>query len=261
MIGAMPRAPHPRPLRRFAALGGVVLLVAAAVVSGLLLGRDTAPPARPAPVVHYNTSPYWPLASHTFTGIYQGEHVTEFLPQGIPFGWPHTEQGAVAAATEILKVSMSPVVFGAPLAFSNAYSGTSLQEQELATWGVVAPNGALVIDNAQRNGTFPQMQGWPLAYKVESATPNKVVVEIWASQVFVLPGQLPFSQHWFTEEITAQWFQQGGGEVKNGLAVRNDWTMNVATTRDGPAPYDADAQQGGTDTPPGQLGWTSYGSD
>lgn len=261
MIGAMSGVSHPRPLRRVASLGAVVLLIAAAVAGGLVLGRNTAPRSRPAPVVHYNASPYWPLASHTFTGDYQGEHVTRFLQQGIPFGWPHTERGAVAAATEILKVAMSPVVFGAPLVFSNAYSGTSLQEEELATWGAVAPNAASVIDDAQRNGMFPQMQGWPLAYKVESAAPDKVVVEIWAAQVFVLPGQLPFSQHWFTERITAQWFQQSGGEVENGLAVRSDWTMNVVTMTDGPVAYDADAQQGGGGTPPGQLGWTSYGSE
>lgn len=261
MVGAMSPASHPRPLRRVAALGTVVLLVAAAGVGGAVLGRDTAHSTRPSPVVHYNASPYWPLASQTFMGVYQGEQVTAFLPQGIPFGWPHTERGAIAAAAEILKVSMSAVVFGAPLVFSNAYSGTSLQEQELATWGATAPNGASVIDNAQRNQTFPQMQGWPLAYKVESATADKVVVEIWASQVFVLPGLLPFSQHWFTEQLTAQWFQQGGGEVKSGLAVRNDWTMNVATMTDGPVPYDADARQGGGETPPGQLGWTSYGPE
>jgi hypothetical protein len=260
MVGAMPGTSRPGPLRRVAVLGALVLLVAAAVAGGLGLGRDTAPRARSTLVVHYNASPYWPLASQTFKGVYDGEHVTQFLPQGIPFGWPHTERGAVAAATEILKVAMSPVVFGAPLVFSNAYSGTSLQEEELATWGAVAPNAASVIDDAQRDGMFPQMQGWPLAYKVESGALDKVVVDIWAVQVFVLPNQLPFSQHWFTERITAQWFEQSGGEVENGLAVRSDWTMNVVTMTDGPVAYDADAEQEGGETPPGQLGWTSYGS-
>lgn len=260
MIGALPREWRPRPLRRSLALGVAALLILAAGAGGLALGRHTAPPARPAPVIRYNASPYWPLASHTFTGLYHGEHVTRFLPQGIPFGWPHTEQGAVAAATEILKVSMSPVVFGAPLVFSNAYSGTSLQGQELATWGAVAPDGAVVIDNAERAGVYPQMGGWPLAYKIDSAAPDRVVIEIWATQVFSLPGQLPFSQHWFTEQITAQWFPQGASEVKNGLAVRYDWTLNAATMSDGPVPYDADPQQGGGRTPPGQLGWTGYGS-
>ena len=260
MIGALPRETGPRPLRRVVGLVVAAILILTAGAGGLLLGRHTAPPSRPAPVVHYDASPYWPLASHTFAGAYQGEHVGHFLPQGIPYGWPDTERGAVAAASEILTVSMSPVVFGAPLAFSNAYSGTSLQEQELATWGAVAPNGALVIDNAQRNGVYPQMEGWPLAYKVDSSAPGKVVVEIWATQVFVLPGQLPFSQHWFTEKVTAQWFEQGASEVKMGLAVRYDWTLNAATMSDGPVPYDADPQRGGGQTPPGQLGWTGYGS-
>lgn len=260
MIGAIPHQSNPSPLRRILAFAATAVLVVAAGAGGLALGRHTAPPTRPAPVVRYDASPYWPLASHTFTGAYRGEHVTRFLAQGIPYGWPDTERGAVAAATEILTVSMSPVVFGAPLVFSNAYSGTSLQQQELATWAAVAPNGALVIDNAQRSGVYPQMEGWPLAYKVDAAGPDKVVVEIWATQVFVLPGQLPFSQHWFTEKITAQWFEQGGSEVQNGLAVRHDWTLNAATMSDGPVPYDADPQRGGGQTPPGQLGWTSYGS-
>ena len=95
----------------------MVLLVAAAGVGGAVLGRDTAHSTRPSPVVHYNASPYWPLASQTFMGVYQGEQVTAFLPQGIPFGWPHTERGAIAAAAEILKVSMSAVVFGAAPGF------------------------------------------------------------------------------------------------------------------------------------------------
>ena len=188
MIRAMSRSSHPRPLRHIAALGGVVLLFATAVAGGLVLGRDTAPPYRAAPVVHYNASPYWPLASHTFAAIYQGERVTRFLPQGIPFGWPQTEQGAVAAATEILKVSMSPLVFGAPLVFSNAYNGTFLQAQELATWGAVAPNGAVVIDNAQRTGVYPQMEGWPLAYKVDYAAADRVMVEVWADASVRPPG-------------------------------------------------------------------------
>lgn len=261
MIGAMPRATHSRPLRRVAALGGVVLLVVAAVAGGLVLGRDTAPAAQRSPVVHYTQSPYWTLAGHTFKGVYQGERITAFLPQGLPFGWPHSRQGAVAAATEILKVSMSPVVFGAPLIFSNAYGGTPLQGQELATWAAVVPNGRDVIQSAERSRAYPQMAGWPLAYRVDSATPDDVVVEIWATQVFSLPNQIPFSEHWFTERMTLQWSGEGPSEVAAHLAAQSDWQIRDAVMTDGPVPYDASAQQGGGETPPAQLGWTSYGSN
>ena len=108
---------------------------------------------------------------------------------------------------------MSPVVFGAPLVFSNAYGGTPLQGQELSTWGAVAPNGLEVIETAQRSHAYPLMVGWPLAYKIDSATSDEVAVEIWATQVFTLPNQIPFSQHWLTERMTLQWSGEGPGEV------------------------------------------------
>lgn len=262
-----------RPVWRVIAVLVVLLLIAAAGVGGWAIGRQGHTPAPPA--VKYNVSPYWPLASHVYTGNGSAGAgtVTRWVPNGMPYGWPHTEDGARAAATAALSVCMTPIIFGDPSQASRMYGSTIPQFENEAkrAWLEISPQAPQVIDNIINTHAYPQMQGWPLAWKVDSTstaanagggssaagTVNAVTIEIWSMATFVVPGQLPFSQRWFTEKLTVAWGPSAPDSVGK-YAVSQDWQIQSATTTDGPVPLDVDINRQASSTPPGQLGWTSY---
>ncbi len=208
---------HRRPSRAVR-LGAV--LVAAVVLFGVgaAIGRVTGDPGgSPAPADG-------PTAADRTVQVHPGP--SEVI-DGVPVGYPHSRDGAIAAAANYAVILDSPVVL------DSARAGPALNQMatsdakdelgdrfELAA-GLLRERLNLDTNRLETSGVV--MRTVPLGYRVLDYRRNAATVAVWGTSVFVAAGSQAVGPGWGTTEVTLRW--EGG-----------DWRVSALANSDGPIP-------------------------
>jgi hypothetical protein len=224
--------------RRWLRIGAIAAgaLVALALVFGI--GRWTAPAASNG-------------AQPTVRGQ-SGPGPTR-VENGVPVGYAHTQDGAVAAATNYLMVVDGPLVTQ-PDKYRAAINTLAAPEARVRLRQHAEANiGALqTLVSYATQGRAVVHRGIPLAYKVDRYTGDVADVSIWAEGLIAVDGEMSMREIWSTTTVTAQW--------SNG-----DWRLsNIAATTPasyGPAPTITQVPVQTVTLPPQLATYRSYRAD
>ncbi|MEU6070536.1 hypothetical protein ABZ864_40380 [Streptomyces sp. NPDC047082] len=198
---------------------GVVLLISAVLaLFGGKGGSDTGSAGAPADAT--------PTATTGGSGPGAKAHTVK---NGVPVGYPHSKEGAAAAAVNYQMARSSPGYF----------TDTALRHQVLKT---IMTSGALPSQQASDDQavgglltslgvtakTAPDMvmRAAPLGTSVSSYSPDTATVSAWMAEVVGVPTEkspMPVSATWSTYTIILQW--QGA-----------DWKVATISQSDGPTP-------------------------
>jgi hypothetical protein len=151
------------------------------------------------------------------------------LDHGVPVGWPHTQQGAVAAAAAYTAALSDPRVI-----FSRARrrqvlgvvgTGQFAASFERRFGPALDQIGASTpIGRGLRQRIETLVLQAPLAYRVVSASGDRVVIETWAVHIVGNRRGVAPRASWDTSNVTVTW--------SNG-----DWRISAGSpSSDGPTP-------------------------
>ena len=138
---------------------------------------------------------------------------------GVPLGYARNEVGALAAATEFLKVS------GGSLVAEQASYAEALQTMAAPEWAARAERTAgnasdFFVDRYGANG---QMTTAVVAYDIVEATPQVAAVELWSVTVASGDRRPAGEQLWGVTSMQLRW-------------VEDDWRVSSEETTDAPTP-------------------------
>jgi hypothetical protein len=155
------------------------------------------------------------------------------VQDGVPVGYAHTRDGAVAAATNYVAVLSSELVFdpsrrrAAVAALAAPQSADALQRSTERNAATLARSFKLPEGGA--NGTSVLLRAVPVGAKVDHYESGKAVVSIWQTSIGGSGNGVPVSQSWGVTTVTLAW----SGE---------DWKQVSASSRLGPVPLADGAQ-------------------
>jgi hypothetical protein len=150
---------------------------------------------------------------------------------GVPVGYQHSEQGAVAAAANYARVLSSTLILdrGKRRAAIEALAAPeALDRQQRAFDQAVASlsKGLGVADGAAGDGTV-LLRAVPVGWRLEEYTGDRATVAIWVTSVAgtlgTSAGGVPVREAWGTTTVKLRW-------------VDGDWKQLQSTTTDGPVP-------------------------
>jgi hypothetical protein len=230
-------APPGQPPRRFGggmlrALG-VVGAVFVLLALGAMVGRATV---RTAPATGGTAAPPTVASAQTQAPQAQGTGgaVTGVGPakvkDGVPVGYAHTRDGAVAAATNYVAVLASDLVFDAKrrqaavAALAAPESLTALQRSTEQNAAVLAK----ALRLPAKGGVGVIARAIPVGARVDRYDGTLAAVSIWQTSIGGSTNGAPVQQGWGTTTVTLRW-------------VQGDWKQVSATTVIGPVPLPADA--------------------
>jgi hypothetical protein len=233
------------PEQRRLGVGGMpsmlatVLLALVLFLGGLAVGRATvgrgtaagpvdvpattaAAPGQAAPA----TSP--PARAEQATASRVGPREVE---SGVPVGYQHSEQGAVAAAANYARVLSSTLILDRSRrrkAIEALAAPETLARQQRAWDQAVASlsKGLGVADGAAQDGTV-LLRAVPVGWRLERYTGDRATVAIWVTSVLGAlggpPDGVPVREAWGTTRVQLRW-------------VGGDWKLLDTTNTDGPRP-------------------------
>jgi hypothetical protein len=235
------------PEQRRLGVGGMpsmlatVLLALVLFLGGLLVGRATtsrgtvadpvdAPATTAAPAIPEQAAP-------ATTAPAQAEQATASrvgprkIVSGVPVGYLHNQQGAVAAAANYARVLSSTLILDRPkrrAAIEALAAPETLARQQRAFDQAVASlsKGLGVADGATQDGTV-LLRAIPVGWRLEEYTGERATVAIWITSVLGAlggpPDGVPVREAWGTTRVKLRW-------------VDGDWKQLQSTTTDGPVP-------------------------
>jgi hypothetical protein len=138
---------------------------------------------------------------------------------GVGLGYPRSEAGALAAATEFLEVSG-----GSAVTDQDAYRA-ALETLAAPEWTSRArETGANATSFAlERYGEDATVVTTPVAHRVASFSPEAASVELWAVMTAAGPKLKDAEQNWITARLQLRW-------------VEGDWRLSSEDTASGPTP-------------------------
>jgi hypothetical protein len=172
-------------------LGGVVLLAA-----GFGVGRLSAPAATGGGQQHASVNGQ------------SGPGPTR-VENGVPVGYAHTQEGAVAAATNFVSVVDGPMIVQpdkyrkAIVSLAAPEASSQLQSEGEKTMASLQ-NVSGLATYAQQGRTIV-FRTVPLSYRVESYDESAAQVSIWTEGLLAVDGVLPPRQTWTTVTTTVKW--------------------------------------------------------
>jgi hypothetical protein len=237
------------PEQRRLGVGGMpsmlatVLLALVLFLGGLLVGRATisrGTVAGPAPATTAAAPATASQAAPATTPPVRAEQAEQGaasqvgprdVVSGVPVGYEHSEQGAVAAAANYAKVLSSTLILDRPkrhAAIEALAAPETLARQQRAFDQAVASlgKGLGVSDGAAQDGSV-LLRAVPVGWRLEEYTGNRATVAIWITSILGAlggpPEGVPVREAWGTTTIKLRW-------------VDGDWKQLQSTTTDGPVP-------------------------
>jgi hypothetical protein len=147
---------------------------------------------------------------------------------GVGVGYARSREGAVAAATNYVKVLTSPIIFDQERrrAAIRRLAAPDAVERLQAAYDSSAPRvaGSLLLpEGGGTAGTRVLLMAAPVSYHLDSYDPDSAKVSIWQTTVAGTSGGAPPLQAWGTTTVTLRW-------------TDGDWKQVSATSRAGPVP-------------------------
>jgi len=237
------------PEQRRLGVGGMpsmlatVLLALVLFLGGLLVGRVTtgggtaAPPVdTPATSAAAATDETAPRVAATTPRAQAGPAAASRVGprevvSGVPVGYQHSEQGAVAAAANYTTVLSSTLILDPPrrrAAIEALAAPETLGRQQRAFDQAVASlsKGLGVTDGSALDGTV-LLRAVPVGWRLKEYTGDRATVAIWVTSVLgalgTPPDGVPVREAWGTTTVKLRW-------------VDGDWKQLQTTTTDGPVP-------------------------
>ena len=237
------------PEQRRLGVGGMpsmlatVLLALVLFLGGLLVGRVTtgggtaAPPAdAPATSAAAATDETAPRVATTTPQAQAGQAAASRVGprevvSGVPVGYQHSEQGAVAAAANYATVLASTLILDPSrrrAAIAALAAPETLGRQQRAFDQAVASlrKGLGVTDGSALDGTV-LLRAVPVGWRLKEYTGDRATVAIWVTSVLgalgTPPDGVPVREAWGTTTVKLRW-------------VDGDWKQLQTTTTDGPVP-------------------------
>jgi len=238
------------PEQRRLGVGGMpsmlatVLLALVLFLGGLLVGRATTSSGTVAPPVDAPaTSAATAAPDETAPGVaattpraQAGQAAASRVGprevvSGVPVGYQHSEQGAVAAAANYATVLSSTLILDPPrrrAAIEALAAPETLGRQQRAFDQAVASlsKGLGVTDGSALDGTV-LLRAVPVGWRLKEYTGDRATVAIWVTSVLgalgTPPDGVPVREAWGTTTVKLRW-------------VDGDWKQLQTTTTDGPVP-------------------------
>jgi hypothetical protein len=233
------------PEQRRLGVGGMpsmlatVLLALVLFLGGLLVGRATTrgTVAGPTPATSAATADQPAPGAATTAPRAQAEQAAasrvgpRTVVSGVPVGYQHSEQGAVAAAANYARVLSSTMMLDRSrrhAAIEALAAPEALGRQQRAWDQAVAllTKGLGVTDGAATDGTV-LLRAVPVGWRLEEYTGDRATVAIWVTSVLGAlggpPNGVPVREAWGTTTVELRW-------------VDGDWKQLRATNKDGPVP-------------------------
>jgi hypothetical protein len=221
-----------------------VLLALVLFLGGLLVGRaitskGTAAPPAAAPAT---TAPAQapgattPATAATTPQAQAGEAAAtsrvgpRAIVKGVPVGYQHSEQGAVAASANYARVLSSAMILDqarrrAAIQAISAPEALARQQRAFDQAVALLSKGLGVGQAGARDGTV-LLRAVPVGWRLEAYTGDRARVAIWVTSVLGAlsgPQGVPVREAWGTTTVDLRW-------------VDGDWKLLNTTTTDGPVP-------------------------
>ncbi len=195
---------------------GALLVIAALLALGWVIGRATAPAAAPP-------SPGAPETSEAQAPAGPGP---ERLEAGVPVGYAHTEAGAVSAASQYTAALGSELLLD-PDARAAAIDRIAVPDgradlERLADTADLFANRLNLTPDLLDDPAFVY-RTYPIGWRVTSYSDDEAVVAVWNTGLFVAPGREAFTSPYNTATYTLRWADE-------------DWRVAGLSTADGPTP-------------------------
>jgi hypothetical protein len=235
------------PEQRRPGVGGMpsmlatVLLALVLFLGGLLVGRATirtgtaaGPVAAPATTAatREQTAPAPATAPQAQADQAAASRVgPRKTVGGVPVGYEHSKQGAVAAAANYARVLSSTLILDRTKrrAAIEALAAPETLDRQQRAWdqAVGELTKALgVPDGGAKDGTV-LLRAVPVGWRLEQYTGDRATVAIWVTSVLGTlggsPGGMPVREAWGTTTVKLRW-------------VDGDWKQLQQTNKDGPVP-------------------------
>ena len=231
--------------RRLGAAGmpsmlATVLLALVLFLGGLLVGRATISRGTAAgpvgtPVTSTATLEQAAPATTPPAQAEQSAAADQVGPRdvvgGVPVGYQHSEEGAVAAATNYARVLSSTLILDRSkrrAAIEALAAPETLARQQRAWDQAVASlnKGLGVTNGAAKDGTI-LLRAVPVGWRMEKYSDKRATVAIWVTSVLGAlggpPQGVPVREAWGTTTVELRW-------------VDGDWKLLDTTNTDGPRP-------------------------
>jgi hypothetical protein len=231
-VGGMPSMLATVLLALVLFLGG--LLVGRATISrGTVAGPVDAPATSAATATPDETAPG---TAATTPQAQAGEAAASRVgPRGVvagvPVGYQHSEQGAVAAAANYARVLSSTMILDrsrrhAAIEALAAPETLARQQRAFDQAAALLTKGLGVPDASAQDGTV-LLRAVPVGWRLEKYTGNRATVAIWVTSVLGAlggpPQGVPVREAWGTTTVELRW-------------VDGDWKQLKTTNTDGPVP-------------------------
>jgi hypothetical protein len=235
------------PEQRRLGVGGMpsmlatVLLALVLFLGGLLVGRATTrgtvasptPATSAATATTEQTAPATspPAQAERAERAAAGQVGPRDIKSGVPVGYQHSQQGAVAAAANYASVLSSPLILDRARrrAAIEALAAPEALARQQRAWDQAAAllsKGLGVGDGGARDGTV-LLRAVPVGWRLEKYSGDRATVAIWVTSVGGTftgsPNDVPVREAWGTTTVELRW-------------VDGDWKQLKATNTDGPVP-------------------------
>jgi hypothetical protein len=231
-VGGMPSMLASVLLALVLFLGG--LLVGRAITSRGAVAGPAAAPATTAPAQAPGATT--PATAATTPQAQAGEAAATSrvgprqVVNGVPVGYQHSEQGAVAAAANYARVLSSAMILDqaqrrAAIQAISAPEALARQQRAFDQAVALLSKGLGVGQAGARDGTV-LLRAVPVGWRLEAYTADRARVAIWVTSVLGAlsgPQGVPVREAWGTTTVELRW-------------VDGDWKLLKTTTTDGPVP-------------------------
>ncbi|MDT0268073.1 hypothetical protein RM844_17465 [Streptomyces sp. DSM 44915] len=226
------RPPH-SPGRSLAAIVGVVVLLVAAIIFANQ-ARDDNDGATGEESPENQAQPTSPT----------GELPVDGSTNGIPSGFPQTEQGAQSAAANYAVALGGTGMFNPTerAAIVNTISSADTRDELLASYDAdyspaLNADIGLDADGAAPQGATFVNRTLPIGSTIDSYSPTNAEVSVWCSGLFGVAGldsRNPVRTSWFTMRLTLVWED-------------SDWKVVGTEQTEGPTPVNGDNRISGAE--------------
>ncbi|MGA5703217.1 hypothetical protein [Peterkaempfera bronchialis] len=227
---------QPRPLRTLLTVMGILVLL---VVAISFANRDKPDPHRGS-----GTAADGSGGGKAAPTAATGQRPVDTTSNGIPAGFPHTDQGAQSAAANYAVALGSAGMFDADTRHSviDTLADPAAADALRNRLDSAFAQGAAAKYGLGEHGTAPAgltfiSRTIPVGTKVEQYGDAAARVAVWSSGLIGLAGQgstQPVAENWFTLTLSLRW-------------VGNDWKVVDFHQQPGPAPVNGDQQAANAD--------------